>query len=109
MAAPLHPYTQALLSAEPEPVPAHLRNKQRIILKGEIPSALDAADGLPLPYALPASRWRSARRATRSGASSRRAALSACHFAGRSAAVPVEATADANACSEVRVRNAARL
>ncbi len=36
MKAPLHPYTQALLSAEPEPVPARLRNRQRIILKGEI-------------------------------------------------------------------------
>jgi oligopeptide/dipeptide ABC transporter ATP-binding protein len=45
MAAPLHPYTQALLSAEPEPVPAHLRNKQRIILKGEIPSALAPPPG----------------------------------------------------------------
>jgi oligopeptide/dipeptide ABC transporter ATP-binding protein len=45
MAAPLHPYTQALLSAEPEPVPARLRNKQRIILKGEIPSALAPPTG----------------------------------------------------------------
>jgi oligopeptide/dipeptide ABC transporter ATP-binding protein len=45
MATPLHPYTQALLSAEPEPVPARLRNKQRIILKGEIPSALAPPPG----------------------------------------------------------------
>ena len=50
---PLHPYTQALMSAEPEPVPAHLRNKQRIMLKGEIPSPLDAAAGMPLPHPLP--------------------------------------------------------
>ena len=42
---PLHPYSQALLSAEPEPVPAHLRNKQRIILKGEIPSPLAPPSG----------------------------------------------------------------
>jgi peptide/nickel transport system ATP-binding protein/oligopeptide transport system ATP-binding protein len=45
MDAPLHPYTQALMSAEPEPVPAKLRNKQRIILKGEIPSAFDPPTG----------------------------------------------------------------
>jgi len=45
MATPLHPYTLALLSAEPEPVPARLRNKQRIILKGEIPSALPPPPG----------------------------------------------------------------
>jgi oligopeptide/dipeptide ABC transporter ATP-binding protein len=45
MKTPLHPYTQALLSAEPEPVPAHLRNKQRIVLKGEIPSPLAPPPG----------------------------------------------------------------
>jgi oligopeptide/dipeptide ABC transporter ATP-binding protein len=45
MDSPLHPYTKALLSAEPEPVPAKLRNKQRVILKGEIPSALAPPSG----------------------------------------------------------------
>ncbi len=45
MEKPLHPYTQALMSAEPEPVPVHMRNKQRVILKGEIPSALAPPSG----------------------------------------------------------------
>jgi oligopeptide/dipeptide ABC transporter ATP-binding protein len=45
MDAPLHPYTQALLSAEPEPVPIGQRHHHRIILKGEIPSALNPPSG----------------------------------------------------------------
>ena len=36
---PLHPYTEALLSAIPEPNP-HLQSR-RIILKGDIPGATD--------------------------------------------------------------------
>jgi oligopeptide/dipeptide ABC transporter ATP-binding protein len=43
--APLHPYTEALLSAEPEPYPAALRSKSRIILKGEIPSPVSPPSG----------------------------------------------------------------
>ncbi|MEZ8741809.1 peptide ABC transporter substrate-binding protein [Photobacterium swingsii] len=41
---PLHPYTQALLSAIPIPNP-RLRNKTRIMLKGELPSPINPPDG----------------------------------------------------------------
>jgi oligopeptide/dipeptide ABC transporter ATP-binding protein len=45
MNAPLHPYTQALLSAEPEPRVPENGVRKRIILKGEIPSPLAPPPG----------------------------------------------------------------
>ncbi len=40
---PRHPYTQALLSATPVPDPG--RQKERVLLKGELPSPIDPPTG----------------------------------------------------------------
>ena len=45
MERPLHPYTEALLSSEPRPLPKHLRPARRIELKGEIPSPVSPPSG----------------------------------------------------------------
>jgi oligopeptide/dipeptide ABC transporter ATP-binding protein len=45
MKAPLHPYTQALLSAEPDPAATAAERRQRIVLEGEIPSAIAPPSG----------------------------------------------------------------
>lgn len=42
---PLHPYTRALLSSEPVPLPSTMRTDRRIILEGEIPSPVSPPSG----------------------------------------------------------------
>jgi oligopeptide transport system ATP-binding protein len=52
---PLHPYTKALLTAIPEPNPDVAKKRNRIILKGEIPSPVNPPSGCKFrtrcPYA----------------------------------------------------------
>lgn len=81
MERPLHPYSAALLSAEPRPLPSHLRTDRRIELKGEIPSPVSPPSGCrfrtrcPFAQEVCAARvpdWREVRTGH----------FAACHFAG---------------------------
>ena len=87
-----HPYTQALLSAIPEPDPVIERERERITLIGRHPQPDRPAVGLPVPHPLPEGAAAMRRRGARAHRPRVRHAV-ACHYPER---IPVAVAATVN-------------
>ena len=78
-ARPVHPYTEALLSAIPIADPDRNERRVRLILEGDVPSPLVASFGAAGSTRAARSRPRSARRTSRRWSSTLPGHLAACH------------------------------
>ncbi|ESW67119.1 ABC transporter ATP-binding protein [Mesorhizobium sp. C277A] len=78
---PAHPYTQALLSAVPSTNPVEERERQRIILKGDVPSPVNPPTGCRFRTRCPA--VQSVCETSPPVNSLSESHLASCHFAGR--------------------------
>jgi peptide/nickel transport system ATP-binding protein len=84
---PRHPYTQALLSAIPVPDPQVERSRERVVLRGDLPSPTDSSPGCPFvsrcplhPTLEPAQRARCISETPELTATADTDQLNACHF-----------------------------
>lgn len=95
---PLHPYTQALLTAVPEPEPERVKKIKRLPIKGEIPAGTDIPKGCRFHPRCPHSKDICKEKSPEEREVAKQGHLVKCHFAGE-----IEFDVDEYLVSEVAV------